>query len=196
MVGKDNLCAIRDEKIAIHFYAGRAQGGDLLQEGQWIDAYAVANDARALGAQNTAGHELQDELFSVDDDGVSGIVAACITSHHREGLGQYVDNLPLTLVAPLGSDNDRSSASARLTSAQMQTPLGILRGRKSKPAPGSHTLAAPLLLLNRLGNWEDRRNFVGTLQHTESSRGGAEVDSAFQQARLHSLVVPILRYGD
>src|ERR1700730_14815027 len=28
----------------------------------------------------------------------------------------------------------------------MQTPLGTLRGQKSKPAPGSHTPAAPLLL--------------------------------------------------
>src|SRR5258708_32263153 len=111
MVGKDNLCAIRDEKIAIHFYAGRAQGGDFLQEGQWIDDHAVANDARALGPQNTAGHELQDKLFSVDDDGESGSVAARITSLHREGLGQYVDNLPLTVVAPFGSDNNLSPPS-------------------------------------------------------------------------------------
>lgn len=34
----------------------------------------------------------------------------------------------------------------------MNTPIGILRGRKLKPAPGSHTLIAPLL--NRLENWE------------------------------------------
>src|SRR5260370_20259646 len=33
----------------------------------------------------------------------------------------------------------------------MPPPLGILRGGKSRPAPGSHTPAAPLLL-NRLGN--------------------------------------------
>src|SRR5258708_12836693 len=97
MVGKDNLCGIRDEKIAIHFYAGSAQGGDFLQEGQWIDDYAVANDARALGPQNTAGHELQDELFSVADDGVSGIVAAPITSHHPEVLGLYLAILPSPL---------------------------------------------------------------------------------------------------
>jgi hypothetical protein len=35
----------------------------------------------------------------------------------------------------------------------MRAPIGILRGRKPKPAPGSHTLIAPLPL-NRLENWE------------------------------------------
>src|ERR1700687_6175180 len=155
MVGKNDLRAVRDEKVAVHFHAGSAQGSDFLQEGQRINHHAIANDAGALGPQNAAGHELQDELFPVDDDGVSGIVAAGIASHHRKSLGEHVDNLALALIAPLRSDNDRSSASARFTSAQTETPLGILRGRKSKPAPGSHTLAAPLLL-NRLENWEDR----------------------------------------
>jgi len=49
---------------------------------------------------------------------VSGIMPAGIASHDRESLSEYVDNLALAFVAPLGADNDRSSAPARATSAQ------------------------------------------------------------------------------
>ena len=118
MVGKNNLRAIRDEEIAIHLHAGGAQGSDFLQKGQRIDHHAIADHAGALRPQNAAGHELQNEFLSVDDDGVSGIVAAGVARHDRKCLGEYVDNLALALVAPLGSNNDRSSASARATSAQ------------------------------------------------------------------------------
>src|SRR5208282_333519 len=118
MVGKNNLRAIRDEEVAIHLHAGGAQGGDFLQEGQRINHHAVADDAGALGPQNAAGHELQNEFLAVDDDGVPGVMAAGVARHDRKGLREYVDNLALAFVAPLGSDNDRSSASARLTAAQ------------------------------------------------------------------------------
>ena len=162
MVGKNNLRAIRDEKIAVHFHAGGAQGSDFLQEGQRIDHHAIADDAGALRPQNAAGHELQNEFFSVDDDGVSGVVAAGVASHHRKCLSEYVDNLALALVAPLGSDNDRSSAPARATSAQCKLHLEYCAAANPKPAPGSHTLVAPLLL-KRLESWEDRRSLVCTL---------------------------------
>src|SRR5260370_13047511 len=123
MVGKNDLRAVRDEKIAVHFHARSAQGSNYIQEGEWINHHSVAKDADALGPQNAAGHELQDELFPVDDDGVSGIVAAGVASHHRKSLGEHVDDLALALVAPLRSDNDRSSASARFTSRQCELHL-------------------------------------------------------------------------
>src|ERR1700688_2946407 len=123
MVGKNDVRAVRDEKIAVHFHARSAQRSNFLQEGQRINHHAIADDAGALGPQNAAGHELPDEFFSVDDDGVSGIVAAGRASPQPKSLSEHVDNLALALVAPLRSDNDRSSASARLTSAQCNLHL-------------------------------------------------------------------------
>src|SRR6266404_3100134 len=136
MVGKNNLRAVRDEKVAIHFHAGSAQGSDFLQEGQRINHHAVADDAGALGPQNASGHELQDELFPVDDDGVSGVMAAGIARHHRKSLSEHVDNLALALIAPLRSDDDRSSASARLTSAQSELQLEYCAAANQSPPQG------------------------------------------------------------
>jgi hypothetical protein len=69
---------------------------------------------------------LQDEFFPVDDDSVSGVVSAGIASHDRKGLGEYVDDLALALVAPLGSDNDRSSTSgSSASSASTQFELQL-----------------------------------------------------------------------
>src|ERR1700747_202062 len=99
MVGENDLRAVRHEKVAVHFHAGSAQRSNFLQEGQRINHYAIADNAGALGPQNAAGHELQDELFSVDDDSMSGVVATGVTSYHRKRLSEYVDNLALALVA-------------------------------------------------------------------------------------------------
>src|SRR6202163_1286837 len=136
MVRKNNLRAVRDKKVAIYFHASSAQGSDFLQEGQRINHHAIANDADALGPQNAAGHELQDKLFPVDYDGVSGIVAAGVASHHRKGLSEHIDNLALTLIAPLRSDNDRSSASARLTSSQFKLHLEFCAAANRGPPQG------------------------------------------------------------
>ena len=81
MVGKNDLRAVGDEKVAVHFHAGSAQGSDFLQERQRIEHHAIADDAGAFGPQNAAGYELQDEFLAVDDDGVSGVVAAGVASH-------------------------------------------------------------------------------------------------------------------
>jgi hypothetical protein len=45
-------------------------------------------------------------------------VAAGVSRHHRKSLGEYVNNLAFALVAPLGADNNRSSASARSAATQ------------------------------------------------------------------------------
>ena len=160
MVGENDLGAIGNKEIAIDFHARGAQGSDFLQKSQRIDHHSIADDAGALGPQNAAGHQLQDKLLAVDDDRVSGVVAAGVARHYRKSVGKNVDNLALALVAPLGSDNDCGSASARAAFAQGKLHLKLLRGRQA--TQGSHTLAAPLTL-NRLEKWEDRRCWVCTL---------------------------------
>jgi hypothetical protein len=49
---------------------------------------------------------LQRSLLAADDQRVAGIVAA-LEAHHALGvIGQPIDDLALTFVAPLGTDDD------------------------------------------------------------------------------------------
>ena len=66
---------------------------------------------------------MQDEFLALDDDGVAGIVASGIAGHDGKVVGEHVDNLALAFIAPLRSDDDRSSHFA-----QNFTPFTDWRG--------------------------------------------------------------------
>src|SRR5580692_5225392 len=118
MVGKNDLRAIGDEKIAVHFDARSTQRCDLFQKSQRIDDHAIADHARALRPQYSPRNQLQNKFLAIDDDGMSGIVSAGVARHHRKSPREYIDNLPLALVAPLRADDDRGPAPVAVTSAQ------------------------------------------------------------------------------
>ena len=48
---------------------------------------------------------MQDRLFSVDDEGVAGIIAALKSDYDIRVLGEEVDDLTLALISPLSSDD-------------------------------------------------------------------------------------------
>jgi hypothetical protein len=54
---------------------------------------------------------LQDELFSVDDDGVAGVMPAGVAGDYGKALREDVDNFSFAFVAPLRADDDCGSAS-------------------------------------------------------------------------------------
>ncbi len=58
------------------------------------------------GPQNAARNQLQHELLLADEDRVAGVVAALIARDDIEALGEQIDDLPLALVSPLGSQDD------------------------------------------------------------------------------------------
>ena len=115
VIGKNDVSAVADKQIAVNLDARSAQGIYFLQEGKGIEHHSVADDAAAAFAQHAAGNQLQDELFAVDGDRVSGIMAAGITRHHVEALREHVNDLALALVAPLGADDDCRLAFLRHT---------------------------------------------------------------------------------
>src|SRR5580704_4485757 len=118
VVGKNHMRPVADEEVAVYFHPGIPQRPNFLEEGHGVKHDAIANDAAAAGAQDAAGHQLQNELLAFDNDRVSGVVAAGIARHHGEILREHVDDFAFALVAPLGADDDRS-----LTFFQMPTPL-------------------------------------------------------------------------
>jgi len=136
MVGKDDLRPVRDEQVAIYLHAALAQRSDFFQECQRIEHHSVANYVHTTGAENASRYQLQDKSLSLDDDRVAGVVSAGVARHHGERLGEYVDDLALALVAPLGSDNDRSFASIQFLLR------GILCGSFDCPKGRTHWFPA------------------------------------------------------
>jgi hypothetical protein len=50
---------------------------------------------------------MEDERIVADDHGVAGVVAALVTHYKVHPGGEYVYDLTLALVAPLGANHDR-----------------------------------------------------------------------------------------
>src|SRR5579863_633278 len=139
MVRQDYMRAVADEEVAVHLDAGVAERADFLEECHGVEDDSVANDAAATGTQNAAGHQLQNELLAIDDDSVSGIVAAGIAGHDGEVLREHVDDFAFALVAPLGANDDHS-----FPFFQMPTPRNRLaRPPRAASAGRTHSLPAP-----------------------------------------------------
>ena len=99
-------CArLETKRRPVDVEAGFSHAVNLVQEINGIEDDAVADDAYAVGANNAAGNELQDKLVLANDDGVPGVMAAGVARHGAEPLAQHVDNLSLTLIAPLGAQH-------------------------------------------------------------------------------------------
>src|ERR1700722_20521407 len=130
MVGKNDLRAIGYKKLLVDVHSQFAKLSDFLKKGQRVEHDAVADHGTAIWPQNPAGHQLQDELLSPDDDRMPGVVAAGIARYHRKPVGKNIDDLSLTLVAPLGTQYYRSLGSHELQSiscdALFPCRLGLL----------------------------------------------------------------------
>ena len=107
--------AAADKKIALYFDPTLPQGVDFPEEGNRIEDHAIADDAAASGTQDSAGHQLQNELPAIDDDCVSGVMPTGIAGNDREILREHVDNLAFAFVAPLSAYDDRSFAVSQNT---------------------------------------------------------------------------------
>jgi hypothetical protein len=58
-----------------------------------------------MQAQAALAAFLQDELFSVDDDGVAGVMSAGVARDYGKTFREDVDNFSFAFVAPLRADN-------------------------------------------------------------------------------------------
>ena len=135
--------AIADKQAAVHLHAGFAQRRNLLEQRDRVEDHAVANHASAAGAQDAARNKLKNEFFAVDDNGVTGVVAAGIAGNDREVFRENVDDLAFTLVAPLRTYDDRSLAllQSQLRGPKSRPPRPHLQGRThSKPTVNCATL--------------------------------------------------------
>ena len=79
---------------------------NLLQQHRGINHDTVTNDWGEVRIEHTRGDELQGEGFAVNHDAVTGIVTALIADDHIHFGSEEVGKFALTLVTPLGSDDD------------------------------------------------------------------------------------------
>ena len=114
--------AVGDEQPPCNIEPSLLQPVNFLQERDRIEYHAVTDDAAAAFPQHATGNELEDELLAADDNGVSGVVSASIAGDYVEALGEHVNNLAFTFIAPLGAHNYRGIASF-----QRDTPNDRLR---------------------------------------------------------------------
>ena len=113
VVGHDQVRVGRDPQVA-DADARPFQAVDLTQQHPRVDDHAVADHAGLLRVQDPGGDQVELELLTVADDRVAGVVAALEADDHLSVLGEQIGDLPLALIAPLGSDYDHARHSGGL----------------------------------------------------------------------------------
>src|SRR5207245_2061795 len=81
VIRENHMRAVRDEEIAVDLHTSLAQGADFFEESERVEHHAVSNHTAASGAQNSTGHQLENELLAIDDDGVAGVVSAGVAGN-------------------------------------------------------------------------------------------------------------------
>jgi hypothetical protein len=79
----------------------------LADEDTGVKHYSIADEACLPVVEYPGGNEMKDILLVIDNQRVSGIVAALKTYHTISLFGKQVDDFPFSFVSPLGpNDND------------------------------------------------------------------------------------------
>ena len=148
VVREDGEGAVGDDQALLRRLAAAGQLVELVHQARRVDDHPLRQDALRLQAQDAARDEADDDLLVTDDQGVPGVGTSPEANDHVRGLRVEVDDLPLTLVAPLRShDRDgrhgRTHTSSRLAARRVSGPgIETMSVRLSAPAP-------PCLIPNR-----------------------------------------------
>ena len=106
MVRHDNGAGWRDPQTRAHIHAFLLQLLDFLPQGLQRQHHSIANQALNAGLQYACRDQVEDRFFAIDDQRVAGIVPALETDNGVCVTTQEIDDFALTLVSPLGAQND------------------------------------------------------------------------------------------
>ena len=104
VVGHDQV-RVRGDPQRADVDPAAAEPVELLDQHVRVDDDAVADRAGEPRMEDPRRDQVELELLAVADDRVAGVVAALKADHERCPLGEQVDDLALSLVAPLGPDD-------------------------------------------------------------------------------------------
>ncbi len=79
---------------------------NLLDQGRRVQHHPVADGAHLAGTQNSRWDEMQHILLPLDHQGMPGVMSALKPHDAVGGLSQQIDNLPFSLITPLGSHHN------------------------------------------------------------------------------------------
>ena len=105
MVGQDQGAGRADAQALAHRHTLLFQLGDFPQQRIGRDHYAIADQALHVVTQDAGRDQVQHGLLTVDDQGMTGIVAALVTHDRSRLIGQQIDDLALALITPLGAQD-------------------------------------------------------------------------------------------
>src|ERR1700741_1525216 len=104
MIGKDQMGAVAEKEPPAHFNAGFFQIFEFCNERSGIDNGAGSDHSFFPRSKYSARDQLENVAVAVEDDGVSRIMAACVTRDVIERRGDIVYNLAFAFIAPLRTD--------------------------------------------------------------------------------------------
>ena len=81
------------------------QRGDLLEELTQIQRHTVADEVGHMGIKHAGGQLVQRKAAMLVDNGMPGIAATLKPNDHVGIPGQYICNLTLSFIAPIGAYN-------------------------------------------------------------------------------------------
>ena len=105
MPGHDDVGVARDLEV-LGRDAVMLEHVDLLKDDLGVHDAAVTDHGHVIGVHDARGHLVQAVLLAVDDDGVTGVVAARVADDGVEVTGDEIADLALALVAPLSTDQN------------------------------------------------------------------------------------------
>ena len=103
MVGKNQVGGIADEKVLIHLDAPRPQSVDFGHKGNRVDHDTIPDYANLCLPQDARWNQVEDIFLSADHDRVACIVPALAAYNDVRLLGEKIDDLTFSFVAPLGT---------------------------------------------------------------------------------------------
>jgi hypothetical protein len=103
---ENDVRPIRDKQVTGDTDARSLQRLHFFDQRRRIDHDPIADNRLDSRPKDTAGDQFQHVLGVADEDRVPRIVAALVAGHYIETVGKQVDNLALTLIAPLCAQNN------------------------------------------------------------------------------------------
>ena len=105
VVGKDHVAAVGDEQSTFDDDACCFQSVQFLDEGQWVENNATADNADDAVVENAGRDDVQDVALAAKVDGVSCVVSALVTCDAVKSFGQDIDDFSFTFITPLEADD-------------------------------------------------------------------------------------------
>ena len=132
MVWQDDRAGLADTHSTARINATFRQHIEFFEQCAGRQHHTVTDQTADILTQDAGRDQMQDGLFTLDNQGVTSIVAT-LKAHHRVGLvGQQIDNLAFALIAPLGANDNYVLAHRKFSSR-----LEAREGRRPSSPPVS-----------------------------------------------------------